>query len=91
MKTDVTIPMADGDGPFAVATAVDILGPDPIAEALPRMQPDTFSGSTRKELAHRKPVLKALRASAQEATGVEEVKLERIQRITPAMLVTVAV
>jgi glycosyltransferase 2 family protein len=75
---------------LAVAAAVDILGPDPIAEALPRMQPDTFSGSTRKELAHRKPVLKALRAAAQEATGVEEVKLERIQRITPAMIVTVA-
>jgi undecaprenyl-diphosphatase len=73
---------------LAVAAAVDILGPEPLAEALPRMQPDTFSGSTRHELARNKGVLKELRTAAQEAAGVDEVKLERLERISPAMLVT---
>jgi undecaprenyl-diphosphatase len=75
---------------LAVATAVDILGPKPLADALPRMQPDTFSGSTRKELAHRKALLKELRTAAQDAAGVDEVKLEHLQRITPGMLLTFA-
>ncbi|MCU1450720.1 MAG: Undecaprenyl-diphosphatase [Acidimicrobiales bacterium] len=73
---------------LAVASAVDILGPEPLAAALPRMQPDTFSGSTRHELAHRKPLLKELRATAQEAAGVDEVKLERLKRISPATMLT---
>src|SRR4029078_5183637 len=51
---------------LAVDSAVDILGPAPLAGALPRMQPDTFSGSTRHELAKRKSLLHELRATAQE-------------------------
>jgi undecaprenyl-diphosphatase len=75
---------------LAVETCVDILGPEPLAAALPRLQPDTFSGSTRHELAKRKPLLKELRSTAQAAAGVDEVKLERLERITPAMLLTFA-
>jgi undecaprenyl-diphosphatase len=75
---------------LAVEAAVDILGPEPIAAALPRMQPDTFSGSTRHELARHKGLLKELRAAAEEAAGVDEVKLERLERITPGTLLTFA-
>ena len=41
-----------------------------------------------RELAHRKPLLKELRETARVAAGVDEVKLERLERISPAMLLT---
>jgi glycosyltransferase 2 family protein len=74
----------------AVAAPRAVLGPEPIADALPRMQPSALSGATTTALKKQPELLGELRTTAQAASGVENVELERLARIrmrTVAMFV----
>ncbi|RPI26103.1 MAG: TIGR00374 family protein [Actinobacteria bacterium] len=73
----------------AVAAAVDVVGPDRVAAAIPWIQPLVLSSATRTQLRdsgsyHR------LRDVAAAAVGLEEVPMERVERIRPATLLTIA-
>ncbi len=63
----------------AVATAVDVLGPDAVRDALPRLQLNSVSPATRKAM--NKPLMKELQATAASAVGVEKVELEDLRRV----------
>jgi uncharacterized membrane protein YbhN (UPF0104 family)/tRNA A-37 threonylcarbamoyl transferase component Bud32 len=71
----------------AVAAASATLGPGALAAALPRLQPQVLSGATRTELRRHPGLLAELRRAAERASGVDEVPLERLERITPATVV----
>ncbi|MDJ0923291.1 MAG: lysylphosphatidylglycerol synthase transmembrane domain-containing protein [Acidimicrobiia bacterium] len=64
-----------------VASAVDQLGPDAVAAAAPRLQPTALSTTTRNALKKRKGLLDELRIEVQEATGLEEFELEKLERV----------
>ena len=71
-----------------VAAAVRVLGPADVATALPFLQPLALSAATRH--AASKSLLRELRASVEAATGVAPVPLERLIRVRPRTLVTIA-
>lgn len=73
----------------AVAAAVDVMGRDVVAEALPWIQPLALSSATRTQLG-RSEAYAQLRAVAAQAVGVEEVSFERIERVSPSTLVVLA-
>jgi undecaprenyl-diphosphatase len=74
----------------AVAVAVDVMGRERLGSALPRLQPQALSGSTQSELkkAENKDLLAELRQRAQDAAGVDEVQLERLERIRARTIFT---
>ena len=74
----------------AVAAAGAAIGLPALTTALPRLQPQVFSGPTRLELRHRPHLLAELRRAAQRESGVEDVPLERMDRITPARIAGLA-
>lgn len=80
--------VALGPGP-AVAAAADALGPDALAAALPVLQPLALPTDTRARAKGHAGLLDELRVAAAEAAGVEEVSLERLERIRPRTLVMV--
>jgi uncharacterized protein (TIRG00374 family) len=67
----------------AVAAPLAVLGPQPIAAALPRMQPNALSGATSTALKKQPNLLGELRTKAQSACGAETAELERLARIRP--------
>ena len=67
--------------PRAVAAARGVLGPAPLAEALPLLQPVVLRPRSREQMKP-KGEMEALRVAVQEAAGVEKVELAQIQRIT---------
>ncbi len=69
----------------AVAAAIDVMGADAVAEALPWVQPLALSSSTRSRLG-KSEAYTQLRTVAGEAVGVDEVKFERIERVKPGTL-----
>lgn len=73
----------------SVAAAIDVLGRDAVAEALPWIQPLALSSATRTQLAGSEGCAK-LRSVAAQAVGVDEVTYERIERVKPATLVVLA-
>jgi glycosyltransferase 2 family protein len=79
----------------SVASAVESLGPETVATALGRLQPNALSDSTRAELAQRPGLLEELQDTVARRCNVSEptyVPLERISRqrvFTAAMLVAV--
>jgi undecaprenyl-diphosphatase len=64
-----------------VATAVDQLGPEAVAAAAPRLQPTALSTTTRNAFKKRKGLLDELRSEVQQATGLEEFELEKLERV----------
>ncbi len=66
----------------AVAAAADVLGSEPLARAVPRLQRPILGSSTRAELDDRNGLLDALRDEVTATTGVEGVQLEKLERIT---------
>jgi uncharacterized membrane protein YbhN (UPF0104 family) len=74
----------------AVAAAGATVGLPALATALPRLQPQVLSGSTRTELRRRPHLLADLRRSAERESGVEEVPLQRLERIPPARIAGMA-
>ena len=73
----------------AVAAAVDVLGPEAVAAAAPRMQAPALSGATQTALKKRKGVLEAAHGEVIRQTGIEEVELEKLQRVSPRHLLLV--
>jgi uncharacterized membrane protein YbhN (UPF0104 family) len=77
----VTLALASGPEP-AVRTGVEVLGPNPIVDALPLLQRIALSRSTRNDLKQHKGLLHDLRTQIIDVTpadpDVEEIKLERL-------------
>ncbi|HEY7282645.1 MAG TPA: lysylphosphatidylglycerol synthase transmembrane domain-containing protein [Actinomycetota bacterium] len=72
----------------AVATVVDVLGPDAVRDALPRIQLNGVSFGTRTAMAGRKPLMKDLQQAAAAAVGVEKIELEDLRRVRTKNVVT---
>jgi undecaprenyl-diphosphatase len=71
-----------------VATAVDQLGADAVAGAAPRLQPTALSSTTRNALKKRKGLLKDIQAEVKASTGLEEVGLEKLERVNSRTVFT---
>ncbi len=72
----------------AVAAAARVIEPASLAASLPFLQPLGLSAATRKQVS--KPLLPELRAHIAEVTGQEPVPLERLVRVRPRTLMTIA-
>ena len=72
----------------AVAAAIEALGPNPVARALPKLQPSALDGTTRAALKVHDDLLEALQSAVATACGIEEVHFERIERISRRTLIT---
>lgn len=72
----------------AVGPAVDVLGPDVVADCLPRLQPAALSGATQTDLKAHKGLLDEVRAEIEQRCGVEEPPLEPVTRFGPQQIFT---
>ncbi len=95
LDTDVAQLMAslavETDPHRTVASAIDALGPDAVAAALPRLQIRALSGATQAALENRPELLDALRGEVTSQCGIEDVRLADLERIRSRTLVTVGV
>ena len=73
----------------ALGSAARVLDPDDLATALPYLQPLALSASTRHQVS--KGLLTELRTGTADVTGEEVPPLERLVRVRPRTLMTVAV
>ncbi|WP_456851930.1 lysylphosphatidylglycerol synthase domain-containing protein [Geodermatophilus sp. SYSU D00742] len=73
----------------AVDAAIAELGPEAVAAALPRLQPNSFSGATRDALRHRKELVGQLRAAVSQRCGVPEPRLADLERLHARTVLTV--
>ncbi|HTN80666.1 MAG TPA: lysylphosphatidylglycerol synthase transmembrane domain-containing protein, partial [Acidimicrobiales bacterium] len=71
--------------------AIDALGRDAVAHALPRLQLKALSGATQAALKQHKGTLEALQQEVVSQCGVEHVQFQELQRFNKQMLLTVAV
>jgi undecaprenyl-diphosphatase len=74
----------------AVASAAAVIGPDGVAAAVPLLQPLALSAGTRRAIARHDGLLTQTRAAATAASGREDQKLARIQRVRPRTLLAIA-
>ena len=74
----------------AVDTALAVLGPDAVSLSLPRLQPLALPAVTRRRLKSDKGVLDQLRSAIEDRTGVHDVQLDRIERVSPRTLFMIA-
>ena len=74
-----------------VTVAIDVLGRDVVASALPRLQLQALSGATRSALRARKGLLADLQHEVQRQTGVTEVRFVELERVDKKMVLMVAV
>ena len=73
----------------AVRVAVDSLGKERVADALPWIQPLALSSATRSQIGKSKG-FEELRSAASAAVGVEEVEYEKIERVKPGTILILA-
>ncbi|MGY1680657.1 lysylphosphatidylglycerol synthase domain-containing protein [Geodermatophilus sp. SYSU D01176] len=73
----------------AVDAAIDRLGPEAVAAALPRLQPNSLSGATRDALKHRKDLVPQIRAAVCRRSGVPEPRLADLERIHLKTVLTI--
>ncbi|MFZ4720971.1 MAG: lysylphosphatidylglycerol synthase domain-containing protein, partial [Ilumatobacteraceae bacterium] len=73
---------------LAVAEAIGVVGPDVVAQALPRLQPLALTPTTRAAVKSA-GVLEPLREEIQRLTGVEEAPIDPIERVKPRTLLGV--
>jgi uncharacterized protein (TIRG00374 family) len=71
-----------------VATAVEQLGPEAVAGAAPRLQPTALSTTTRNAFKKRKRLLEELQSEVKVATGLEQVELEKLERVNSSAVFT---
>jgi undecaprenyl-diphosphatase len=74
----------------AVASAAAVIGPDGVAAAVPLLQPLALSAGTRRAIARHDGLLTQTRAAATAASGREDQKLARIQRVRLRTLLAIA-
>ena len=72
-----------------IDAGIAVLGPEPFAAALPRLQMGALSGATQTALRHHSGLLAQLQQTIEARTGVTEVKFEPIQRLELKQLFTV--
>jgi glycosyltransferase 2 family protein len=72
----------------SVTAATRVLGKEPVAAALPHVQPLALTSATRRRAS--KPLLEELRTAGAEATGSEPVELARLVRVRPRTLLMIA-
>ena len=88
-RAELLVSLADSVGPeAAVAAAARVLDPEDLAAAMPYLQPLALSAGTRRTAS--KATLRAARDQIAAATGREPVPLERLVRVRPRTLVTIA-
>ena len=75
----------------AVDAVVAVVGPDAVAEALPRIQLRALSGATQEAVRARKGLLGDLRREVAERCDVESVELVPLERLNRGRVVTIAV
>jgi uncharacterized membrane protein YbhN (UPF0104 family)/membrane-associated phospholipid phosphatase/tRNA A-37 threonylcarbamoyl transferase component Bud32 len=73
----------------AVATAVEILGPEAVGEAVPLLQALALPAATRTALRHRRGLLTEVRRQAAMAAGIEAPEPEPLTRVRPRTLLLV--
>jgi undecaprenyl-diphosphatase len=61
-----------------------------VAAALPRLEPNTFSGATREALKQRKDLLGQIRTAVCTRCGVPAPQLQDLDRISPRTVLTIA-
>ena len=71
----------------AVAAAVDVLGHDPLAEALPRLVPAALTRQTRADLKDVEAGTEPLVTELCRVTGVEKPEPAKLERLKPQYLV----
>ncbi len=74
----------------AVSSALGVLGGDEVALSLPRLQPLALPAALRRRLKSDKTMLARIRTAIEEQTGVHDVPLDRIERVSPRTLVMIA-
>jgi uncharacterized protein (TIRG00374 family) len=74
--------------PRAVAPAIEVLGPDVVAQSLGRLQPAALSGATQADLKAHKGLLEELRSEIEQQCDVEEPPLEPVTRLGARQLFT---
>jgi glycosyltransferase 2 family protein len=74
----------------AVGSAVAVIGPDAVADAVPLLQPLALSAGTRRAIARHDGLLTKTRTAAAAASGREDQELVRIQRVRPRTLLAIA-
>ena len=73
----------------AVRAAIEGIGADAVASAIPRLQPNALSGATREAAHGDKHLLADLRTEAQRASGAPEIRLEQLERVGPKTIITI--
>lgn len=73
----------------AVDVAIDVIGPEAVADALPWIQPLALSSATRSQIGRSRD-FEHLREVASAAVGIHEVEYERIERVKPGTLLILA-
>ncbi len=72
----------------SVDSAVDVLGADAVASALPRLQIAALSGATQTALKQRKGLLKEVQERVKERCAVTDVHFEPLQRLNRSTIFT---
>jgi undecaprenyl-diphosphatase len=74
----------------AVSAAVKVLGAEGVVPSVPLLQPLALSAATRRAVKAQDGLLKRTRSRAAAASGQPAEELERVQRVRPRTLVTIA-
>jgi len=74
----------------AVSSAFPVIGAEPVAAAVPLLQPMALSAATRRALAGQKGLLDRTRAAAAAQTSRPDLELAKIQRVRPRTLLSIA-
>jgi undecaprenyl-diphosphatase len=73
----------------AVAAAVEVLGPEAVAAAAPRMQAPALSGATQTALRKHKGLLDETREEVKTQTGIDTIELAKLERANAKTILTV--
>jgi glycosyltransferase 2 family protein len=73
----------------ALDAAVDAIGPEQVARALPLLQPIALSGQTRAELRQHRGLLTELRDAALKQLPQADVEPVQVERVRPRTLLTI--
>jgi undecaprenyl-diphosphatase len=71
-----------------VASAVGQMGSESVAGAAPRLQPTALSTTTRNAFKKRKRLLEELQSEVKVSTGLEQVELEKLERVNSRTVFT---
>ena len=74
-----------------VRVAIDTIGRDAVADALPRLQINALSGATQEALKKQKGLLESLQREVASQCDIEHIQLQELHRFNKQMLLTIAV